>query len=89
MIWRIRALFRWLWEYITLTPKKYDDVVRKLELLLWFSTGGMYSKTSYHLKDMYQMVADHIDKCCEEAVAEALAERNEEDERKKSCGGQH
>lgn len=79
MIWRIRHLVNWLWEYITLTPKKYDEVVYKLECLLCHATGGVYSKASYELGDMYSMVNDYVEQCCDEAVEEALAERNEND----------
>ena len=67
---------RWLWEYLTLTPKKHDAIVHKLECLLWYATGGMYSKAGYRLQDMYKMVSDYIEQCCEEAVQEALAERS-------------
>ena len=77
MAWRIRSLLQWVWEYITLTPKKYDAAISKLEALLWFATGGMYSKAGYALSDMEHMVNDYIEKCCQEAVAEALAERSE------------
>lgn len=72
MIWRIKALFQWVWEYITLTPKKYDAVISKLESLLWFATGGNYSKAGYALSDMEHMVNDYIEQCCEEAIAEEV-----------------
>ena len=80
MIWRIKWLWYWLLEYITLTPNKYDAVVFKLECLLCHATGGKYSKAGYSLKNMERMVTDYIEECCEEAVAEALAERREENE---------
>lgn len=71
----------WLWEYLTLTPKKHEDIVYKLECLLCHATGGIYSKAGYRLQDMYQMVNDYIERCCEEAVREALAERSEDNGR--------
>lgn len=70
MLWRIKALLRWVWEYITLTPGKYDHVVHKLECLLWHATGGMYSKAGYRLEDMYGMVSDYIEECCQEVEQE-------------------
>jgi len=75
ILWIIKDLFQWVWEYLTLTPNKYRAVVSKLEVLLWYATGGQYSKAGYTLIDMENMVNDYIEQCCEEAVKEALAER--------------
>lgn len=75
MIWRIKWLWYWLVEYITLTPNKYDAAIFKLECLLCHATGGRYSKSSYRLEDMERMVSDYIESRCDEAVATALAER--------------
>lgn len=72
MFWRIRAFFQWLWEYITLTPKKYDEVLYKLECLLCHATGYQYSKAGYRLEDMCQMVDDYITECCDEAIADEV-----------------
>ncbi len=66
----------WLYDYFIITPKKYYDLVYKLECLLCHSTGGRYSKAGYYLEDMYCMVDDYIQECCDEAVKEALAERS-------------
>ncbi len=56
---------------------EYDAMVNKLECLLCHATGGKYSKAGYSWEDMERMVTDYIEECCEEAVAEALAERRE------------
>ena len=77
LIWKIRELIQWLREYISLTPGRYDAVVSKLESLLWFATGGMYSKAGYSLSVMEGMVNDYIEDCCQEAVREALEEKRE------------
>lgn len=74
MIWRIKCLWDWLVEYITLTPKKYDEVIFKLGGLLCHATGGRYSKANYGIECMERMVTDYIEECCEYAVAEALAD---------------
>lgn len=55
--------------------KKYDELVYKLECLLCHATGGRLSKASYPLKVMEVNVTDYIQRCCDEAVEEALAER--------------
>lgn len=83
MMWRIKKMLYWLVEYITLTPNKYDEVVSKLECLLWYATGGKYSKAGYSFCDMEQMVNDYIEQCCEEAIKETLAERKIND---RICG---
>lgn len=72
MIWRIKGLLQWLREYITLTPKKYDQVVIKLEHLLWQATGGQCSKADYSINDMCHMVNDYFSECWDEAIAEAV-----------------
>lgn len=79
MAWRIKSLLEWLWQYITLTPQKHHAVIYKLECLLCHATGGMYSKAGYRLDDMERMVTDYIEKCCEEAVEEALADAERKD----------
>lgn len=76
LIWRIKALWYWLVEYITLTPKKHYKAIYKLECLLCHATGGRYSKAGYALADMERMVTDYIEECCNEAVEEALKERD-------------
>ena len=78
MLWRIKQLAEWLWQYITLTPQKHYAVIYKLECLLCHATGGRYSKSGYRLEDMERMVTDYIEECCEEAEKEALAERGKE-----------
>lgn len=70
-MWRIEMMLAWLWEYLTLTPKKHYEVVYKLECLLCHATGGKYSKATYSLNDMYSMVSQYIDECCDEVAAEA------------------
>lgn len=71
VIWTVRDLLAWLWEYLTLTPGKYGTLAYKLEGLLWTATGGMYSKATYSLETMQGMVEDYIQTCCDEAEAEA------------------
>ena len=78
MVWRIKSLLSWVWQYITLTPKKHYAVIYKLECLLCHATGGRYSKAGYRLEDMERMVTDYIEECCQEAVDEVVQEIQEE-----------
>ena len=55
--------------------KDYEEMVYKLECLLCHATGGRLSKASYSLRTMEVNVTDYIQRCCDEAVEEALAER--------------
>ncbi len=57
----------------------YDSIVYKLECLLCHATGNKFSKASYSLADMERMVTDHIEECCEEAVAEEVVHGRWED----------
>ena len=51
---------------------EYDAIVEKLESLLCHATGGKFSKAGYSWEDMERMVTDHIEECCEEAIAEEV-----------------
>lgn len=51
---------------------EYDAIIEKLENLLCHATGGKFSKAGYSWEDMERMVTDHIEECCEEAIAEEV-----------------
>lgn len=71
--WTIKWCAIWVWEYITLTPGKYEALGSKLSVLLDHATGGVYSKATYRIEDMCHMVNEHIEQCCDEAVEECLS----------------
>ena len=50
--------------------KKYDELVYKLECLLYHATGGHYSKAGYRLEDMCLMVDEYIERCIEKSEEE-------------------
>ena len=45
----------------------------KLSVLLNHATGGVYSKATYRIEDMWHMVDEYIEQCCDEAVEERLS----------------
>lgn len=71
--WTIKWCAIWVWEYITLTPGKYEALGSKLSVLLNHATGGVYSKATYRIEDMCHMVDEYIEQCCDEAVEEGLS----------------
>lgn len=71
--WTIKWCAIWVWDYITLTPGKYEALGSKLSVLLNHATGGVYSKATYRIEDMCHMVDEYIEQCCDEAVEERLS----------------
>lgn len=55
---------------------EYEEVVYKLECLLCHATGNKLSKHTYTLETMEDVVTDHIEDLCNEAVQDALEERS-------------
>lgn len=51
-----------------------DELTEKLECLLCHATGNKLSKSTYSLRTMEVAVNDEVQKCCEEAKAEAVKE---------------
>lgn len=50
------------------SKSKYDEVVCKLECLLYHATGGKLSKHTYTLQAMEYAVTDYIRDRCEDAI---------------------
>lgn len=70
-----------LGDHITKLHKKIDrlkakneELIYKLECLLCHATGGLLSKHTYDLRTMESVVTDYVEKCCDEARAEAESE---------------
>ena len=56
-------------------PKsEVEDLIYKLECLLCHATGSKLSKHTYDLRTMESAVTDYVEKCCDEARAEANSE---------------
>lgn len=51
-----------------------EEMADRLGTLLWHATDGMLSKSNYTTEVMVSALNDYIQKCCEEAEAEAIKE---------------
>lgn len=51
-----------------------EQLIYKLECLLCHATGNRLSKHTYDLRTMESAVTDYVEKCCDEARAEAKSE---------------
>lgn len=71
----------YLGDHITKLHKRIDrlkanneELIYKLECLLCHATGSKLSKHTYTLQVMESAVNDYVEKCCDEARAEAKSE---------------
>ena len=59
--YRIRLKLAYL-----ICPEYFDDIEERLSRLLWYTTGGLLSKTNYTLQGMITAVDDYYQRCCDE-----------------------
>ena len=61
-------------ETVNRQKAEIEELTEKLECLLCHATGSKLSKSTYSLRTMEVAVNDEVQKCCEEAKAEAVKE---------------
>lgn len=50
--------------------EKYEELVRKLEIVLCYATGGKLSKHTWSINTMLTEIDSHIQDCCDACLEE-------------------